>query len=128
MVQSGVTESFDKSFSTTNPEDAQNELVALIQSSFSCCGTDDKSYWNKRAEFTHHLPLSCCPAMGTSSNSSCGAKDWPSAGTPFSRSCIEAVDHFLHVFTNLLSISLLFSACVKMLSFCFAFALFNSAR
>ena len=128
MVRSGVNKSFDgyKTGRQANPVDG---VVDFVQSSFECCGTNGKSYWYSRADFSDHLPLSCCyKTVEYSTVGTCGATTRSGTGNPFTKGCTQALDDFLHLFTGILAGVLIFAASVKIIAACFACALANAVR
>lgn len=128
MVRDGVNKSFD-SYKTGKPGNPVDGVVDFIQSSFECCGTTDKNYWYSRNDFRDHLPLSCCyKAVEYSTLGSCGATTMTGTGTPFNKSCTQALDDFLHLFTGLLAGILIFAASVTIIASCFACALANAVQ
>lgn len=129
MVREGVDKSFDNyNRQKTNPIDG---VVDIVQSSFECCGTFGKNYWYARpqGDYRDHLPMSCCKkAVEYSTRGSCGSSNTPGSEVPFNKSCSEALDDFLRLFTGLLAGILIFAAAIKIIAACFACALANAVK
>lgn len=102
-------------------------VVDFVQSSFECCGTFGKNYWYNRADYSDRLPLSCCyRTVEYSAHGTCGATTRAGTAIPFNKSCTQALDDFLRLFTGLLAGILIFAASVKIIAACFACALANA--
>lgn len=128
LVRDGVNSSFNryKKGPKANPIDG---VVDFVQSSFECCGTYGKQYWYDREDYRDQLPLSCCHrATEYTTRGSCGDSNRPGSGTPFNKSCQDALDDFLRLFTGLLAGILIFAAAIKIIAACFACALANAVK